>query len=197
MNCATPCRLFMSHDPGPLQKHMLQNGGIDSFFTESWRNNMLELYSKRNRHRVSQDFLLPRNYNIAIHVRRGDILNPRRWTSQDAFAMVARRICSERMRHNTTIHIFSSGVNRDGNWTELEKVIDTCHAVVFHLDEYEFDTWAQLVFADELVISKSTFSYIPALISPGTVHSPDNFWHVTLKHWKKFHNSDGTAVQSS
>lgn len=193
--CATTCRLFMSDNPIHLQRHMLDNGGYDTFFTESLRDTMFQQYSKTNRHRLSTDYLQPKNYNVAIHVRRGEILSPTRWTSQSTFATVARHVCSEQRSRNTTVHIFSSGKNRDGNWTELENVADTCNNVIFHLDEYEFDTWAHFVFADELVLSKSTFSYVPALISAAKVHSPDDSWHIPLPHWKIFRNSDGAAIR--
>ena len=126
--------------------------------------------SSQNGHRV-RHYAKDGNYNIAVHTRRGDILDKNRWIKQSVFAKVARTICGSKQGSSASsmvdVHIFSSGLNRDGNWTELEQGIgkDTCRSIQFHLDEYEFDTWAHLVTADALVLSKSAFSYAPVLFS--------------------------------
>jgi len=194
-NGCPKCRLYMGDLPYPMLEHMHQHGGIDAFFTKSLRATMHRLYIEKNRHRLKH--FSSQDYNVAIHVRRGDILKSSdRWTEQSTFANVARRICSNRKQHanNTVIHVFSSGLNPDGDWSKLEQVRDTCKDVTFHLDEYEYDTWAHLTAADELVISKSTFGYVPALISMGTIHTPHDFWHNPLAHWEKFRNSDGEKI---
>lgn len=191
-NCNVTCRLLMGDLPDPMREYMKQNGGIDAFFTESLREIIRQRYVQKNRHRLKH--YSSQDYNVAMHVRRGDIVNPSRWTTQEVFAKVARRICSSRTQQNTVIHVFSSGVNRDGGWSELEQVRDTCKNVTFHMDEFEFDTWAHLTVADELVISKSTFGYVPALISAGKIHAPHDFWHTPLAHWELFRNSDGEKI---
>lgn len=84
------------------------------------------------------------------------------------------------------IHVFSSGPNRDGNWSAMQGVTDTCHSVAFHFDEFEFDSWTHFVAADALVISKSSFSLIPALFSVGEVYLPSTYWVKRLSHWNLF-----------
>jgi hypothetical protein len=110
---------------------------------------------------------------------------------------VARRI---RNAHPgvVDVHVFSSGKNRDGNWSVLEKVgsNDECRSVAFHLDDDEFDTWAHMVAADALVMSKSAFSVIPAILSAREVHLPGEYWGIRLSHWHSFRERDGAAVQS-
>ena len=47
------------------------------------------------------------------------------------------------------------------------------------------DTFWHLTQADILLISKSSFSYKPALLSAGIVVAPKNFWHgyPNLRRW--------------
>jgi hypothetical protein len=86
------------------------------------------------------------------------------------------------------IHVYSSGKNRDGGWSVLEKELGNgvCHDVKFHLDGVEFDDWTHFVAADALVLSKSTFSYVPALFATGEVYFAQSYWSPPLAHWKTF-----------
>eukprot|EP00591_Stephanopyxis_turris_P007348 CAMPEP_0195507214 /NCGR_PEP_ID=MMETSP0794_2-20130614/709_1 /TAXON_ID=515487 /ORGANISM="Stephanopyxis turris, Strain CCMP 815" /LENGTH=473 /DNA_ID=CAMNT_0040633823 /DNA_START=197 /DNA_END=1615 /DNA_ORIENTATION=- len=160
------------------QWHIEEHGGTDAFFTESFRNIIRKRFWKVNRHRLKHysDEVDSSEYNIAMHIRRGDVPKKmkKRWTEQSVFATVARRICES--HPGAIVHVFSSGKNTDGGWEEIENIGGKCGSIIFHLDEYEFDTWAHLVAADSLVISKSTFSYVPALISGGDVYFPHDYW---------------------
>eukprot|EP00978_Attheya_sp_CCMP212_P023302 scaffold71067_cov51-Attheya_sp.AAC.3 len=181
-----------------LRDHIKSNGGADLFFSESVRSHMREAFLQKNNHRlVNVRHNIADEYHIAMHVRRGDILDPGRWLEQKVYATVGRRICTNhgaKDKLNITVHVFSSGKNKDGDWKELEAITDTCDNVQFHLDEQEFDSWAYMVVADALVLSKSSFSYIPALLSAGEVHFPQNFWHPKLSHWHTFASKTGEEM---
>jgi hypothetical protein len=183
--------------------------GGDVFFNPSFRHTIRKRYWAKNAYRLKH-YGLPADkeaqnkstsappFNVAIHVRRGDILDPIRWIDQSVYVTVARRICKAHLGV-ADIHVFSSGKSRDGNWSVLEKVgsNDECRSVAFHLDEDEFDTWAHMVAADVLVMSESTFSIIPAILSTGEIHFPEEyFWGTSLSHWHRFREKDGAAVQS-
>jgi hypothetical protein len=172
-----------------FQNHIQENGGIDAFFTDSFRNACRRHFLEKNQQRLThfkQKVSKERGlYHVAMHIRRGDILDPNRWIDQSSYATVGREICRD--HPNVVIHVFSSGRNRDGGWTVLEKELgDACREVVFHLDGVEFDDWAHFVAADALVISKSSYSYVPALFASGDVYFPASFWHLPLAHWKHF-----------
>jgi hypothetical protein len=189
------CRLIFRYcsDTGPMQKHILAHGVMDDFFTPSFRELVLKRFMEKNAHRVTL-FSNSSDYNIAIHVRRGDIsreLFPDRWTEQSTFAALARHICKKHPTAN--IHVFSVGRTEE-DWTTLKQVKDTCGSVAIHLDGFEFDVWAHFVAADAFVMSRSAFSYVPALIAGGDIYSP--YWgHRPLDHWHVFDSNHGNIVK--
>lgn len=120
------------------------------------------------------------NYNIAIHIRRGDIMsdpnNPNlamRFLANDYYEKILQQII-KRVTTPKAIHIylFSQGSPKD--YAEFEK-FDNLH---WCLDMSPQDSFAHMVFADLLITSKSSFSYNPALISNGIKVCPKNFWHL-------------------
>jgi hypothetical protein len=121
------------------------------------------------------------NFNIAIHVRRGDIVigqdnkNPNlvmRWQNNDYFEKVLASIISDiRTEKPVYIYLFSQGVKKD--FQEFEKF----NNFVFCLDMNPQETFLHMVQADLLITSKSSFSYKPALLSNGIKVCPREFWH--------------------
>ena len=72
-------------------------------------------------------------------------------------------------------HIYSQGNENNFN---MYKNNDT----VFHLNESVQDTFTGLVYGDILVMSRSSFSYIAALLSNGIIYY-EKFWHPPLYNW--------------
>lgn len=123
----------------------------------------------------------PANYNIAIHVRRGDIVigqtnkNPNlllRWQNNDYFTKVLTNalnlIETEKQVH---IYLFSQGNETD--FADF-KIFENMH---FCLDMNPQNSFLHMVYADMLITSKSSFSYKPALLNKGIKVCPANFWH--------------------
>ena len=120
------------------------------------------------------------HYNIAIHIRRGDIMsdpdNPNlamRFLANDYYERVLQQIL-KRLSTTKDVHLylFSQGSPKD--YAEFEK-FDNLH---WCLDMNPQDSFSHMVFADLLITSKSSFSYKPALISNGIKVCPKNFWHL-------------------
>jgi hypothetical protein len=179
-----------------MEEHMKKVGGFDAYFTKEFRESLRTVFLEKNSQRLTH--YKKGEYNVAMHVRRGDILDPQRWIDQSVFAKLARRICSTHPEAN--IHVFSAGKNRDGNWSTMEGVTTSdggspkCASVSIHLDELEFDTWAHMVAADVLVMSKSNFGLIPSLLSGGDVYYPSDYWHLQLSSFRFFDSSTGEIV---
>ena len=192
------CYIQLPDDPHSIQRYMEHTGGLDLFYSSLVRKHMRDSFLSKNRQRLShyQEEDDDSMYTIAIHVRRGDILDPARWIDQFVYARVAGRICQAHQDKTTHVHVFSSGPNRDGNWNSLQNLKKTynCTSVSFHFDELEFDTWAHMVVADALIMSKSSFSEIPALLSRGDVYFPKGYWHPRLAHWNVFDVQNGDLV---
>ena len=196
---------------------------MDNFFTRTYCEQLRSQFLLKNHHRLQQYGITnPADanngvniFNVAVHIRRGDILNPDRWIDQQVFANVAKHICQTNTVKNentqTNIHVFSSGPNRDGNWSIMEQLAqvteldgDTkntippfCSKVYIHLDEVEFDTWTFMIAADALVISPSTFGYVPSLIRYHNVYFPRKFWHPVLSSFIIFDDTDGSIISNA
>ena len=171
--------------------HILSYGGPDRFFNTRFRERVRAAYMQANVHRLG--LMEKAAYNIVVHVRRDDILKATRMT---AFAATVSRIC--RAHPRAVVHAFSAGHRaKHAGWGTLmlEFVRAGCGSLTVHLDIDEFKTWTNMVAANALVLSRSLFSLVPALISGGEVHAPSNVnqkWY--LPHWAVFNNTDGTLL---
>lgn len=123
--------------------------------------------------------------NIAVHLRRGDIVKgqstgevglTKRWLSTEYFLNATKSsiklLCEKGVKkEDIVIHIFSQG--KDSDYQAFEKL----GVVEYHLDENPIDSFLKMVRSDLLIISKSSFSYKPALLADGIRVCPREFWH--------------------
>lgn len=130
------------------------------------------------------------HYNIAIHIRRGDIVigqenkNPNllmRYQDNDYFYNTLSYTLKEIVKTDKkiVIHLFSQGIEKD-----FEEFKDFPN-VQFCLDMNAQDSFLHMVYADCLITSKSSFSYKPALLNKGIKVCPKDFWHgyPNTKNW--------------
>lgn len=128
-----------------------------------------------------KDYLIysPQNFNIAIHVRRGDIMdnpsNPNlamRYLSNDYFEKVLNQILTK-LQTPKNIHIYFFSQGKPEDYPEFT------HYPNLHwcMNMNAQDSFLHLVYADLLITSKSSFSYKPALLNNGIKVCPRNFWH--------------------
>ncbi|WP_301921202.1 hypothetical protein [Ferruginibacter sp.] len=121
------------------------------------------------------------NFNIAIHVRRGDIVagqenkNPNlllRWQDNKYFENVIDNVLNNiSFDKPIAIYLFSQGDPKE--FSEFKR-FDNIH---FCLHMNAMDSFLHMVYADLLITSKSSFSYKPALLSKGFKICPADFWH--------------------
>jgi hypothetical protein len=118
--------------------------------------------------------------NIAIHIRRGDIVALKegnsstwknRWLENQYYADILSSVLSLTSEKKVRVYLFSQGQISD--FPEFERFEN----VIFCLDMDVFKSFLHLVNADLLISSKSSFSYKPALISKGVKIVPETFWH--------------------
>lgn len=155
----------------------------DQFYKNQY-GNIDELKSKfySAKSREDDKLIYSKEYfNIAIHVRRGDITigqlnnNPNlvlRWQDNDYFIKVLENVI-ENIKSSKPIKIFlfSQGLKSDFNEFEKFENLEYC------LDMGAKDSFLHMVYADVLITSKSSFSYKPALLSNGIKVAPEGFWH--------------------
>jgi hypothetical protein len=120
-------------------------------------------------------------YNIAIHVRRGDITIGQknknsnlllRWQSNEYFIQVLsnviKRVTPEK---EIRIYLFSQGKECDFQEFKSFSNMNLC------LEMSAIDSFLHMLHADLLITSKSSFSYKPALLNRGIKVCPKKFWH--------------------
>lgn len=119
------------------------------------------------------------NFNIAIHVRRGDIMadptNPNlvmRYLNNDYFEKVLKQVV-ENISSKKTIHIYFFSQGKAEDYPEFVQYPN----LHWCLDMNAQDSFLHFVYADLLITSKSSFSYKPALLNNGIKVCPKNFWH--------------------
>jgi hypothetical protein len=121
------------------------------------------------------------DFNIAIHVRRGDIVAGHatgnhnhllRWQDSSYFINVLKNtIRNLTTNRDIKIYLFSQGSVMDFLYFEALGNVELC------LDMDAQSSFLHMVYADLLITSKSSFSYKPALLSRGIKVCPRNFWH--------------------
>lgn len=135
------------------------------------------------------------NFNIAIHVRRGDIMtnpnNPNlamRYLSNDYFEKVLRLVL-DNIHTSKPVHIYFFSQGTPADYPEFS-VFQNLH---WCLEMNTQDSFLHFIYADLLITSKSSFSYKPALLNNGIKVCPKNFWHgyPNTKDWILCEN-DGT-----
>ena len=120
------------------------------------------------------------NFNVAIHVRRGDIADGQlndeqyaiRWQTNEYFETVLSNVIENfNPKKPIAIYLFSQGERSD--FPDFEKFEN----IYFCLEMGAQDSFLHMVYADLLITSKSSFSYKPALLNNGIKICPRNFWH--------------------
>lgn len=120
-------------------------------------------------------------YNIAIHLRRGDIVVTKdtkkpnllmRWQDETYFSKVLTSVVKNiQTEKPLAIFLFSQGNPNDFTAFKGFENIKYC----FDMDAQ--NSFMHMAYADVLITSKSSFSYKPALLSDGIKICPANFWH--------------------
>jgi hypothetical protein len=121
----------------------------------------------------------PENFNIALHVRRGDIevenKSPNlllRWQENSYFEKVLINVIENiRINKPIAIYLFSQGEQKDFPQFSRFSNLNFC----LHMNA--INSFLHMVCADLLITSKSSFSYKPALLSKGIKVCPADFWH--------------------
>ncbi|MFT4015910.1 MAG: hypothetical protein QM668_03020 [Agriterribacter sp.] len=123
----------------------------------------------------------PGDYNIAIHVRRGDIVTESsnkipnkslRFQGNDYFVKVLESVIKKiKTDKPIAIYLFSQG--------EIKDFSDFSHFpnIRFCLEMNAMNSFNHMVHSDALITSKSSFSYKAALLNRGLKICPKNFWH--------------------
>jgi hypothetical protein len=127
--------------------------------------------------------LNPQALNIAVHLRRGEITKDgpyrSRYIEADHAAAKVMRALDTLPKSDArprVIHIHSEG--KPSDFEPFRKL-----KAVLHLNEDAYTTFHHLVSADVLYMTKSSFTYLAAILSKGVCFY-DPFWHPPLPGWR-------------
>jgi hypothetical protein len=182
---------FFEEDNADLQKEIIDSyKGENVIFIEEqdqgYKNSYTEMaFLKRkfyNARARKEDKLIysKENLNIAIHIRRGDIMmngkvntmHEIRFQHNSYYVNVLNCITGNiETERNICAYIYSQG--NEADFPEFKDF----NNITFCLNMNPYDSFIHLVYADLLVTGKSGFSYIPALLSNGIKICPEDFWH--------------------
>ena len=149
----------------------------DVFFTKHVLKTIKDYYYSTPKPKVPE-------YDIAIHIRRGDV-SPvgrysERYTPNEKYLTLIKFFQKEYPGHS--ICIYSLGEPRDFSDLQLP-------GVVFNLNGSVTEAFHGMVCAKMLVTAIGTFSYTAALLSEGAIfYLP--FFHHPLKHWTVLRESE-------
>lgn len=143
------------------------------------------------------------SFNIALHIRRGDIVQgannqsqstAMRFQDNNYFVNALRtalNYCKDKA--NINIYLFSQGNEED--FFEFKEFSN----IHFCLDMGAQESFLHMVYADALITSKSSFSYKPALLNKGIKFVPADFWHgyPKEKNWILLNKNGGSLKYES
>jgi len=167
-----------------------------SVFAQSEGSSFLRgKYMKRRGADPIENLLEDGKVNVAIHIRRGDIMAMmkagvgswrERYVDLDYFVDLAKEVEALCGRNRVCFNIFSQGDLADF------QVFDCLSNVHYRLDYDVFASFHNLVMADVLIGSPSSFSYLPSLFSDGVKIFRSPFWHdlPDEPEWVRFEDGD-------
>lgn len=118
--------------------------------------------------------------SAVIHMRRGDvtpcIAESFRYLPNEYY----RRIMEEYIPKDMPITIYSESTS----FEPLDEFVVMNRNVDLQLDTDLLQVWQHMMAADILVMSASSFSWVPALFNSRTVIYPHDFWYPPMQGWK-------------
>jgi len=120
---------------------------------------------------------------IAVHMRRGDVSessNAERFATTESMVAIIERITAEVSARGLqpNIALYSQGVPHDFAALTERFQID------LQINQDPIWTMERLIESEVLVMAKSSFSYVAALLNRGAVYYQP-FWHKPMSHWTK------------
>lgn len=179
---------FIQSHPGPNIAFKISNNRFGDYEYASTREWFLNAYSNaREQHPIDLSYD-PKKLNIAVHIRRGDLLPDRQFSDlssrmlPDTWYLEILHMILRNTQRKVAIHIFSEG--KDGNYySESGQPFswkayfqNTLHEVHEHIDSDFMSSFHHLLHADILIGSKSGMSHLAGMLNQQTKVMPA-MWH--------------------
>jgi len=179
---------FIQSHPEPNTVFKLSNNRFGDYEYAATRNWFRDIYTKA---READSFALqyqPDLINIAVHIRRGDLLPDRQFSDLSHrmlpdrwYIEILNRVAAEANRP-LSIHIFSEGKNglyqseQGAHFSWSDFYAGSGHRVTEHIDTPFLDTVHHLLHADVLVGSKCGMTHLAGMLGNQIKLLP-TMWH--------------------
>jgi hypothetical protein len=179
---------FIQNHPEPNIAFRIRNNRFGDYEYASTRDWFLNAYAKA---RVSRSISLsfnPNELNIAIHIRRGDLLPGRQFSDlssrmlPDAWYLKILDVVAQNTLRKIAIHVFSEGKNGQYHsesgapFSWMAHLQDTPYKVYELIDSDFMGTFHHLLNADVLIGSKSGMSHLSGILGKHIKIMP-KMWH--------------------
>jgi hypothetical protein len=170
-----------------LKDDVYRNNLDQSYFTEAWREEIqrvLRHHQSDTGNRAAREEVEAHNarpFEIAVHVRRGDVTPcryKRRYLPNSHYlALIDQYQLKDNDKRPVHVTIYSESDSFEPFDDFRERGYDV------QLDTDLADVWQALASADVTILSRSFFSFVPAAVNPNTVVFTSFFGFDPLESW--------------
>jgi hypothetical protein len=179
---------FILQHPDQNIAFKISNNRFGDYEYGSSRDWFMKAYIQAREHLAIPLIFDPKKINIAVHIRRGDLLPGRQFSDLSSRMLPDtwyREILNTILNHlprSVAIHIYSEG--KDGQYRSetgapfswKEHFQNTTHEVHEHIDSDFMSTFHHLLHADVLIGSKSGMSHLAGMLGDQVKLMPQ-MWH--------------------
>ncbi|MBU3553966.1 hypothetical protein [Polynucleobacter sp. UB-Piko-W3] len=179
---------FIQQHPGPNIAFKISNNRFGDYEYGPSRDWFIKAYTQAREHLPIPLMFDPKKINIAVHIRRGDLLPGRQFSDlssrmlPDAWYLEILNTILNHSPRSVAIHIYSEG--KDGQYRSetgapfswKERFQNTGYEVHEHIDSDFMGTFHHLLHADVLIGSKSGMSHLAGMLGDQVKLMPQ-MWH--------------------
>jgi hypothetical protein len=179
---------FIQRHPGENIAFKIRNNRFGDYEYGPTRDWFIKTYTQAREHFPISLIFDPKKINIAVHIRRGDLLPGRQFSDlssrmlSDAWYLEILNTILSNLPGSVAIHIYSEG--KDGQYHSetgapfswKEHLQNTGHEVQEHIDSNFMSTFHHLLHADILLGSKSGMSHLAGMLGDQVKLMP-HMWH--------------------
>ena len=183
-----PVDEFIQAHPEPNTVFRVSNNRFGDYEYASTRGWFRELYDKARQADPIALSYQPEYFNIAVHIRRGDLLPGRQFSDlatrmlPDSWYLAILDLIVRTTHRPLAIHIFSEGKHgvyqsekgEPFSWTQY--FAHRGHSVTEHIDTPFLETFHHLLYADLFIGSKSGMSHLAGMLGSAVKLVP-KLWH--------------------
>jgi len=153
--------------------------------TDIWTTAWVEYMQQQRRQEEDHMLSETKENTMVVHIRRGDVVPCDTYTIMRYLPNSHFKALIEKYRLQGCNRVIIHSERRSfEDWSDFEEI----DGIELKLDAPPLDVWRDILNADTYIMSKSSFSLVPALFTKAShvVYTP--FWHRPQPHWERVDN---------